>query len=88
MSEVNELERRIQNVENDVMKLNEKTRCIDVWQAENGQKISNILVNLGEVKEALKGLTSRPAKRWEGFIMAIIGAGAATFIGYIMSMLK
>jgi alpha-amylase/alpha-mannosidase (GH57 family) len=98
--EYSDLERRIEIVENEVKQLHKKTNCIDVWQAENGQKISNILVCIGELKEAIKNvnvvelreavdqLKNKPAKRWEGFVMALIGSGAALLMGYLISIIK
>jgi hypothetical protein len=84
MSELSELERRVEGVEKDVKELYKRTDCTNVWQAKNGEKLDNVLIVIGELKEAISSLKSAPGKRWDALIFGIIGAAGAAIVALIV----
>lgn len=75
---------RISKCEEDIKILYSRTNKAEVNQARITEKLDNVLVELGRVRESIESLKSKPGKRWESLIMAIIAALAGAFIAYIL----
>lgn len=75
---------RITKCEEDIKILYSRTNKAEVNQARITEKLDNVLVELGRVRESIESLKSKPGKRWESLIMAIIAALAGAFIAYIL----
>lgn len=79
---------RVDKIESDVSELQEKANGSAVVQATINEKLNNILISLGELKEGLKGLQQQPVKRLDTIIGTIITALVAGVIGYFLSRIK
>lgn len=75
---------RISKCEEDIKILYSRTNKAEVNQARITEKLDNVLVELGCVRESIDSLKGKPGKRWESLIMAIIAALAGAFIAYIL----
>lgn len=75
---------RISKCEEDIKILYRRTNKAEVNQAWITEKLDNVLVELGRVRESIDSLKGKPGKRWESLIMAIIAALAGAFIAYIL----
>lgn len=75
---------RITMCEEDIKILYSRTNKAEVNQARITEKLDNVLVELGRVRESIESLKSKPGKRWESLITAIIAALAGAFIAYIL----
>ena len=75
---------RISKCEEDIKILYSRTNKAEVNQARITEKLDNVLVELGRVRESIASLKGKPGKRWESLIMAIIAALAGAFIAYIL----
>ena len=74
----------ISKCEEDIKILYSRTNKTEVNQARITEKLDNVLVELGRVRESIDSLKGKPGKRWESLIMAIIAALAGAFIAYIL----
>lgn len=61
----------------------------DLTVAVNGLVIreENVETTVKEIKDDVKTLTSKPAKRWDGLVDKITLTGAAAIVGYILAKL-
>ena len=75
---------RISKCEEDIKILYSRTNKAEVNQARITEKLDNVLVELGRVRESIDSLKGKPGKRWGSLIMAIIAALAGAFIAYIL----
>ena len=79
---------RVENLENNIKEIFSKVNEHAVSQATVNEKLNSMLITLGELKAGLSVLREIPSKRYEGIIMAILGAIIAVAIGYISSKFK
>ena len=82
--DIESIEARITKCEEDIKNLYRRANKADVSQAKITEKLDNMLYELGRVRESIESLKSKPGKRWESLIIAIIGALAGAFIAYIL----
>ena len=82
--DIESIEARITKCEEDIKNLYPRANKADVNQAKITEKLDNMLYELGRVRESIESLKSKPGKRWESLIIAIIGALAGAFIAYIL----
>ena len=75
---------RISKCEEDIKILYSRTNKAEVNQARITEKLDNVLVELGRVRESIDSLKGKPGIRWESLIKAIIAALAGAFIAYIL----
>ncbi len=78
-------EHRITTLEADVKHLYSKVNGFAVTSAEMNTKLDNMLVTLGELKESIKAVSTRPVKFWDKLIVSVLAAlgtgfGAALFL--------
>ena len=61
----------------------------DLTVAVNGLVIreENVETTVKEIKDDVKTLTSKPAKRWDGLVDKITLTAAAAIVGYILAKL-
>ena len=79
------LSARITKCEEDIKNLYSKTNKAEVNQARITEKLDNVLIELGRVREAIDPLKTRPAKMWDKLIYGIIGAAAAALVSIIIN---
>jgi hypothetical protein len=84
MMSIEEIEHRLIKAEGDIETLFGRTNEQTKELAEVTIKLDNILVTLGELKESLAQLQSRPGTMWDKLISGIIGAAATAIVAYIL----
>ncbi len=75
-----ELEHRLIQAEDDIKTLFGKTNKFSTEMATVTTKLDNMLVTLGELKESVNRISTRPSRLWDKLIFGIIGS-AATVVG-------
>ena len=75
-----ETQHRIKRIEERQDNLEELTRAFSVMQNEQ----EHIKDDIGEIKEDVKQLVSKPAKRWDGMIDKAISVIVGAFLGFIL----
>lgn len=75
-----ETQHRIERLEERQDNLEELTRAFSVMQNEQ----EHIKDDIGEIKEDVKQLVSKPAKRWDGMIDKAITVIVGAFLGFIL----
>lgn len=85
MPEKDLYEHRIATLEADVKHLYSKVNGFAVTNAEMNTKLDNMLVTLGELKESIKAVGTRPVKFWDKLIFSVLAAlgtgfGTALFL--------
>lgn len=81
--DIESIEARITKCEEDI-KISTTVQIRPMSIRQNHRKLDNMLYELGRVRESIESLKSKPGKRWESLIIAIIGALAGAFIAYIL----
>ena len=79
MPEKDLYEHRISALEADVKHLYSKVNGFAVASAEMNTKLDSMLVTLGELKESIKAVSTRPARLWDKLIFAVITAFGTAF---------
>lgn len=72
-----EMEHRIEKAEADIRQLYSRTNKFGEEMAVVTTKLDNILITLGELKESVGKLNSRPARLWDKILLGFAGAAAA-----------
>lgn len=67
-------EHRIRKLEDDVKHLYSKVNGFAVANAEMNAKLDSVLVTLGELKESIKAVSTRPARLWDKLLFAALSA--------------
>lgn len=75
-----ETQHRMKRIEERQDNLEELTRAFSVMQNEQ----EHIKTDVGEIKEDVKQLVSKPAKRWDGMIDKAISIIVGAFLGFIL----
>lgn len=75
-----ETQHRIKRIEERQDNLEELTRAFSVMQNEQ----EHIKDDIGEIKEDVKQLVSKPAKRWDGMIDKAVTVIVGAFLGFIL----
>lgn len=75
-----ETQHRMKRIEERQDNLEELTRVFSVMQNEQ----EHIKDDIGEIKEDVKQLVSKPAKRWDGMIDKAITVIVGAFLGFIL----
>ena len=76
---------RIAKCEEDIKTLYSRTNKAEINQAIITEKLDNVLIELGKVREAIDALKARPSKMWDKLIYGIIGAAAAALVSIIIN---
>ena len=76
---------RIAKCEEDIKTLYSRTNKAEISQARITEKLDNVLIELGKVREAIDTLKTRPSKMWDKLIYGIIGAAAAALVSIIIN---
>ncbi len=82
-----EIEHRIEKAEADIRKLYSRTNKFGEEMAVVTTKLDNILITLGELKESVGKINSRPARLWDKIVLSLAGAAAAAVAAAIISNL-
>lgn len=80
-----ELANRIERCEDDIKSLCGRANKADIDHAATMVKLDHVLTTLGELKQAISDLKSRPATLWDKVIFAFIGAGASAIVALIVN---
>lgn len=83
---IEELEHRITAAEEDIKTLFGKTNKMSLEMATVTTKLDNMLVTLGELKESVNRISSRPSQLWDKLIFGVIGAVAAAIGSAIIQL--
>ena len=75
-----ETQHRIKRIEERQDNLEELTRAFSVMQNEQ----EHIKDDIGEIKEDVKQLVSKPAKRWDGMLDKAVTVIVGAFLGFIL----
>ena len=75
-----ETQHRMKRIEERQDNLEELTRAFSVMQNEQ----EHIKDDIGEIKEDVKQLVSKPAKRWDGMIDKAVTVIVGAFLGFIL----
>ena len=82
-----EIEHRIEKAEADIRTLYSRTNKFGEEMAVVTTKLDNILITLGELKESVGKINSRPARLWDKIVLSLAGAVAAALAAAIISNL-
>ncbi|MBR3755191.1 MAG: hypothetical protein IKK49_08885 [Clostridia bacterium] len=82
-----EIEHRIEKTEADIKTLYSRTNKFGEEMAVVTTKLDNILITLGELKESVGKINSRPARLWDKIVLSLAGAVAAAIAAAIISNL-
>ncbi|MBQ7102226.1 MAG: hypothetical protein IJN81_11360 [Clostridia bacterium] len=82
-----EIEHRIEKAEADIRTLYSRTNKFGEEMAVVTTKLDNILITLGELKESVGKINSRPARLWDKIVLSLAGAVAAAIAAAIISNL-
>lgn len=74
---IEEIEHRMEKAEADIKILFSRTNKFGEELAVVTTKLDNILVTLGELKESVSKISSRPVKLWDKILLGFAGAVAA-----------
>jgi hypothetical protein len=77
-----EIEHRLIQAEKNIRELYSKYNGIDKNLVAVTTTLNNLLTLVGELKEAVEGLKSKPAALWDKLIFALLGAGISAIISY------
>lgn len=83
-ADVADLKARVKILEGQASELFQRVNTTEGNQKTVAQKLDDMLVTLGEVKNAVNTLQGMPARRWESLIAAVIAAVAGGFIGHFI----
>lgn len=75
-----ETQHRMKRIEERQDNIEELTRAFSVMQNEQ----EHIKEDVGEIKEDVKQLVSKPAKRWDGMIDKAVTVIVGAFLGFIL----
>lgn len=75
-----ETQHRIERLEDRQDSLEELTRAFSVIQNEQ----EHIKTDVGEIKDDVKQLISKPVKRWDGIIDKVIAVVVGAFVSFIL----
>ncbi len=78
-----EIEHRLIKAEESINELYAKYNGVDKNLVAVTTTLNNLLTLVGELKESVEGLKSRPSVFWDKLIFAILGAGVSVAITYI-----
>ncbi len=78
---------RVDKLERDSADLFSRMNATSVAQAAISEKLSSMLVTLGEVKQAVSNLQGMPARRWEWLLRAALTALVSAACGYFLARL-
>ena len=76
---------RVDKLEKDTEELFEKINMATVTLAAVNEKLSAMLTTLGEVKQAVATLQSRPGRFWDAFMNVITAAVVSGLVGYFIA---
>ena len=76
---------RVDKLERDSADLFSRMNATSVAQAAISEKLSSMLVTLGEVKQAVSNLQGMPARRWEWLLRAALTALVSAACGYFLA---
>ena len=74
-------EGRIKKLETDQKALMELTASVRERAADQG----NMKKDIGEIKDDVRALTDKPAKRWDNLVDKIVWAIAAAVVAYLLA---
>ena len=85
---VSELEHRVSTCEAEIKEIKQKQSDVEVEQAKINTKLDNVLVTLGEVKQSIESIASRPKEWWDKLVGAILCAIGAGIGAVLINLLK
>lgn len=95
MENIENIEHRLSNVESRAKSNTHRLDKVEKRQDEFGELVTSVRVlaereqnveaDVKEIKDDVKILTSKPAKRWDGLVDKIILTAAAAVAGYFLS---
>ncbi len=77
-----EIEHRLIQAEENIKELYGKYNGIDKSLVATATTLSNLLTLVGELKQAVEALKTRPVTFWDKFLFALIGAAASAAFSY------
>lgn len=83
-----DLQARVKTLEGQVSDLFNRARASETQLSGIAQKLDDMLVTLGEVKNAVSQMQQQPSKRWEHIIQAAITAVVAAAVGFAVAKFK
>ena len=84
---VEEIEHRLEKAEADIKTLYSRTNKFGEEMAVVTTKLDNILITLGELKESVGKISSRPARLWDKILLGFAGAVAAALAAAVIASL-
>ncbi len=79
-----EIEHRLIKAEESINELYAKYNGVDKNLVAVTTTLNNLLALVGELKEAVEGLKSRPSAMWDKLVFALLGAVASGIITYLI----
>ena len=76
---------RVDKLERDSAELFTRMNATSVAQAAVSEKLSSMLVTLGEGKQAVSNLQGMPVRRWEWLVRAVLTAAVSGMCGYFLA---
>jgi hypothetical protein len=76
---------RVDKLEKDSADLLYRANTTAVAQAAVNEKLNSLLVTLGEVKQAVAGLTQAPSRRLDMILRAAVTALLSGMVGYFLA---
>ncbi len=84
MTEIDALNHRLDDVEEDIKILYKKVNEVTLTQVQSVTKLDSMLVTLGELKESIEALKRRPGWLWDKFVVAMISAVCGALVSFII----
>ena len=94
---VHEFNRRLTETESRSKSNTHRIDDLEKWQRDQHQLISSVAVmaekqtrieeDVGEMKQDVKSILEKPAKRWEGVVTKILTGLAGAFVAWILMQL-
>ena len=79
---------RVDTLEKQVSELFDKVNDTRETQSAIVAKLDNVLVTIGEVKQAVGTLQGAPSRRWEAITTNVITAVIAAIVGFVIAKFK
>lgn len=79
---------RVDTLEGNVKEIFERLNNPDSGPTVLAEKLNNVLVTLGEVKQAVGDLKARPSRLWDTLINSGMAALVATLIGLLVAHIR
>ena len=88
MDSLDGLAARVESLEGQVKEIFERLNDKEIGPSVLATKLNQVLVTMGEVKQAVSDLKARPSHLWDTLIASGMGAVIAALVGLLFAHIK